>query len=175
MFIANLLLSPSLRLVLIAGGLASMVKDYLEKESGLRSNAIAPSVAPKIPVENSRTTPALAPQNVAGRDYVPTDVTPKFLCSLVEGQTSMLAQKIVEVYIGKWMMVSGTVFNTHERTLSVGVTLDSDDGKLVYLTFENTWLEQISVLRKGNRISVVGKISEIEHPGVSMESCEISS
>ena len=44
---------------------------------------------------------------------------------------------------------------------------------IVSLDFEDRWADQISVLRRGSALQVIGKISDITEHGAHLSACEI--
>jgi len=107
-------------------------------------------------------------------DRVVVDVTPEYLGKLCKGLTTVQAQKSVELYIGKWMRVSGTVRNVRANDSLVAVELKTNRGYDITAYFrEKTMFDHISVLRLGNQIGVLGEIDSVATYGISLEKCEL--
>lgn len=128
------------------------------------------------------STPARsAPSERERRVFVGPEITPTFLNSLLGGHTQMQADNIVAVYIGKWITLSGSVSQVTASdsssvfTRSSLVTFDQARGEpMVFMHFDEQWKEQLSILRPGSRITVVGRITKIYRLGINLEQCELA-
>jgi hypothetical protein len=83
--IANLIVSPVLRLTLIGIGLVLIVKAYYAPET--KGEAVAGRVQ---------------------RDFVTKEITPKYLSDFYRDHTSLQADALVKPLLGQWMRVSGS-------------------------------------------------------------------
>ena len=105
-------------------------------------------------------------------------LTPRELVQVYNDRTSDQGEKVAAAYIGKWMEVSGTIFDVRFFPNGLfrkraGVTLRSTDNPTVYPTFVEKWSEPLSVLRPGERIRAVGQIRRIDAYSVWLEECEL--
>jgi hypothetical protein len=105
------------------------------------------------------------------------DVTPKYLVGLFRGQTSIQGQRLADIYLGKWMTVSGRLGDV-DVFGSAGAQVVFQTGisdVVVYMWFEDEEYvdERIAVLKKGDRISVLGKIDRIRSIDVQLKECRL--
>jgi hypothetical protein len=104
------------------------------------------------------------------------NVTPEYLAGLFDDHTSIQAQKLADTYIGKWMRVSGPLNNVSSFTSSSQVTFAPTGGVSTYMLFRNrAYVEnRLSVLKRGDQITVLGRIDSIERHGVKLDNCELA-
>ncbi|SRR6266404_209730 len=107
-------------------------------------------------------------------------LTPKYFYELLKGKTELQANKLVELYIGKWMRISGKVTNISEslteKTLIISITLTDSilPYPMVAMAFNKAeWHDHISVISKGEQISAIGKIRSVEQNWTWLEDCEL--
>ena len=110
------------------------------------------------------------------RIFISASLSPSDLRSLCKDKTSADAHRAMQPYIGKWMRVSGQINNILPPA-SYGQMILFREGYLVdvAMIFDNTWKERISILRKGQAITVIGKIEEINVMDLRMGNCELIS
>jgi hypothetical protein len=103
------------------------------------------------------------------------DVTPEYLAGFFDGHTSIQAQKLADAFIGKWVKVSGPLGNVGSFTTFSQVTFASTSNVMVYMLFRNRAFAEdtLSVLKKGDEITVLGKIDRIEPLDVQLDNCEL--
>jgi len=105
------------------------------------------------------------------------------LVNMLEGFTKIQSKEIASKYLGNSIRVSGAVYEIDDRRVlsrfftfktvySVCIS-SSIDNRLVFLSFSEKWENRINILRKGDKISVIGKISDISSNGVSLRDCRI--
>jgi hypothetical protein len=97
---------------------------------------------------------------------------PEDLVAYFDQHTALEATRLTEPYVGKWFSVSGPIFNIQPPNLG-GDFQVALANQSVYLYFEKTWLDEFSVLKKGDVISVVGRITRIDTLGITAEKCEL--
>ena len=132
------------------------------------------------------TPPTPAPPNAGGtsptaggRNYpVPSDrpivnESPDDLLKFFKDHTHIQAQKLLETYIGQWMVI---------RDVEVINVITLANGKLFVnantnaaLTFNEDWKPKVSVLRKGSRITAIGQIKGVLSTGsnLDLDNCEL--
>jgi hypothetical protein len=156
--IANLLWSLSVGVLLVAAGLARDMSLLLAIGLALAGAAAVFSFL------NWWTGPGR-------RVFLADSVTPKFLTSIYAGRTSVQADKAVEIYIGKWMKVSGSIYNVASRgPRRRQIHLNTKPA--VFLTFHGREA-QTDVLHKGDIIHAQGKIEGIHGEIISLGRCEL--
>jgi hypothetical protein len=139
-----------------------------------------PSPAP--PAMTQKPSIPRAPAKT-GRKLVDSHVTPEFLLSLYEGNTTLRAETLISEHIGKWMAVSGPLGEIHSgrSILSVGertptLVVFAHPRKVdVYMWFSGEWVDRLSRLPKNKDISVIGQIKKIVsyNKTVELENCEL--
>ncbi len=148
--LANAIVSPLLRLVLILGGFVIVAKPYIDR----RKTKAAP----------------------LSRGRVVVDVTPEYLTDLFRGLTSIQAHKLAAVYIGKWMTMAGRVADVASVSARCSsVTFDRPlIGPFVHTFFRTEeWIDRVSFLKPGDSVTVVGRIGEVASAGVYLDDCEL--
>jgi hypothetical protein len=107
-------------------------------------------------------------------------ITPKELVKVYEGRTTLHGERLAENYKGKWIKVCGSINDVmvysglRNRVESVTVYLDWNHPEpMVVLEFNKKWLNPISALRKGDSISVLGRISRVSDTSVHLDRCEL--
>ena len=104
-----------------------------------------------------------------------SNATPGDLVQTWRDNTAFQASKLSEIYMGTWMAISGSVYNVKNAFApgEMRVTVDSLPGvTMVICTFPKGWEQHCAVLRKGDRVNILGKGSEIDSHTVPLEECE---
>jgi hypothetical protein len=110
------------------------------------------------------------------RVYIPMQAHE--LVGLLRGLTTINAEKIVAEYAGKWLKVSGTVFNVSEYwkgsdEISVSLNVEGLPG-LATLRFDAaTWRDYLVVYTPGTPLSAAGRVRSIGMTDVTLEGCEV--
>jgi hypothetical protein len=111
------------------------------------------------------------------RMWVGPNVTPVYLQGLGDARTTREAQKLEEGFIGKWMKLSGIVFDVEEYTSEPHVTrVDLQQPGIrwpVGLEFDEKWHGHIIALRVGDKINVLGQIQAVNRLGLHLHNCEL--
>ncbi|MCA0049819.1 OB-fold putative lipoprotein [Mesorhizobium sp. B283B1A] len=123
----------------------------------------------------------LVPTVLGIRLYVPENVDPDFLVALRIDRTSIQSEPLVRPYVGKWIRFTGSVRNVYEPTQSGGksmvvVTYGPPERELntqVFMQFDETWLDRLHMLQRGNSITVEGRIDRILSFEIHLEDCSI--
>lgn len=129
--------------------------------------------------------------HVLGNDLYFTDVTvtqpeertfvdsrPEDLTRVFEEHTEIQARTRVADAIGKWMKVSGPLGNVGDFTSFAQVTFmyRPSPHPQIYMYFrKKKWFDRVSVLNRGNDITVVGRISEVKYGELHLDNCELIS
>jgi hypothetical protein len=128
-------------------------------------------------------------KNVAGNNIYLTDVTltpheersfvgvtPEDLASVFKERTEIQARIQVADVIGKWMKVSGPLGNVGEVTSFSQVTFAHRPSHpaSVYMWFhKGKWFDRLSVLHRGDNITVVGRITGVRYGELNLDNCEL--
>ena len=115
--------------------------------------------------------------NALGSRSNPLRDAPENLMQIYKGRTNLQADKLAEAYIGKWIIVSGDVYNIVDvgllsfpsRTL---VMFTNTSSHVIGMTFDGK-ADELRLLRPGNHIKVVGQIKTIQETTVQIENCEL--
>jgi hypothetical protein len=129
-----------------------------------------PMSSPSLPV-----LPAPVPI-LEERIFVGPDITPQFLFSLLSGHTEVQAGKLLDIYVGKWITLAGDVTHVgkfENGSSTVMFSHDSFGGVLVSMEFGASWTGRLSILRQGNNINVIGRITSVDALRVKLEDCEL--
>jgi hypothetical protein len=106
--------------------------------------------------------PTLATQDSKGRIFVGPDITPQFLSSLLTGHTEVQAEKLLDIYIGKWIRLSGDLSHVGKFEYGSSTVMFSSQPLMgtptIVMQFGKAWTERLSVLRLGNNINIIGRI-----------------
>lgn len=128
--------------------------------------------------QSSVRSHAVAHGTYPGRDFVSASITPEYLIGLFQGHTGIQANKLTEAYVGKWLKLSGSL----DQVDSLGsdnalVIFSGNIGRSlssVKMTFSSkVWVDRLSVLRRGDNITVIGKIERLDSFDVRLSECEL--
>jgi hypothetical protein len=142
------------------------------------SDAPAPSVA----VGAAKSPPAAPESNRVDetRVFVRDNITPSYLVNIFKDNIDIEATTQTKKFIGKWMKVDGAVHDIYtvgSDTVSLVLepAYDGDISRqfLVYLFFHEPWIEKIVILRRGDKVSVIGKIDTISAIRLKLENGEL--
>lgn len=116
---------------------------------------------------------------VAVDDRIEVNVKPKYLLRLYKGHSSIQADKLAEPYIGKWIRVSGRVYDITDSLGGCRVSFHQRwlDGPGIDLSltmvFGPEWRDRLSIMKRGTRIKVRGKIKEVNRAWINLTECEL--
>lgn len=97
-------------------------------------------------------------------------MTPNDLMDLHSGRTSMQAQKLIQVYIGKWIELSRKVMNV---TSDGGVIVEEGPrARLIIMNFDKEWIGRLEILQPGLTISVFCQIWRVDSNALGLDHCE---
>jgi hypothetical protein len=135
-----------------------------------------PSPAPAKLDDGSAPPPVI---QVEDRTFVRENITPEYLVGLFEGHTSIQAKRLVEPFIGNWMMISGRlgeVLSTDPDGAQVTFSerrLSELAAVLMYFQGKK-WVDRLSILKREDSIAVVGQITQINSVWVQLDNCELA-
>ena len=131
----------------------------------------------------TKPTASSYPERQEVRISVGKEITPQFLLGLYATQTSVQAGKVSEIYIGKWIHVSGVVtdvqeFNDLDGDLTmVHLHIQGDQPKkrsaLVLSVFRRPWAERALMLTRGANVNIFGQIKETSWKWLDLDHCEL--
>jgi hypothetical protein len=133
--------------------------------------------------QNVAPASATAPiAEVPQRQFLPPDIDFKYLTGLYRENTWLQADGLAKNYIGKWMKQSVIVENVVESP-----TLGNRSGFNVLASIEHPpknfaveslkfgadWKDRVSVLKRGSKITFVGKIDGLDSSSITFRDCEL--
>lgn len=104
------------------------------------------------------------------------DVPLEDLMRVFEEHTETQARTLVADVIGKWMRVSGPLGDVGDFTSFSQVTFAhrSPPSAIVYMYFrKKKWFDCLSVLNRGDNITVVGRIRDVRGSELHLDNCEL--
>lgn len=137
--------------------------------SGFPSNGVIPTAEP----------PADDEDEARPREFVEDHITAKYLTDLCRDVTSMEAGKLKAPFVGKWMKVFGYINDIADQEESMTVMLYTEEQAphpyfAIYADFnDQNCFWRLRQMSRGQKFSVCGKISSIEHFTIRMRTCEI--
>lgn len=109
------------------------------------------------------------------RVNVPDGVTAIFLRAQYNDKTALEAGRLLAPYIGKWLRVSGKVFEVaHDEPISWSAAIDDDPNDSMatsMLYFEDGEAPKLEMLRRSVNISAVGQIAKVDRRMVRLDHC----
>lgn len=118
----------------------------------------------------SRKTPRPAQDAV-----VPESITPEALGNLCRNHTAIEAERLAAPYVGKWIMAEGEIKNVTSLDGAVHALLSGTEfGTATLMYFDGPCAEQISLVSKGVRVKVVGRLVNASESIVTLEDCRLA-
>lgn len=139
------------------------------KERGVASKA-----AP-----NSEVPPK--PGSTANEERVLLDVKLEYLLGFFTKYNEAQAQKLIETYLGKWVQISGEVFDVSRYSDESIVTISPPTPTIfgVLAQFEEQrWVDRVQVLNRGEPITVFGQLTKMKsispkYVTIWLDKCEV--
>lgn len=135
-----------------------------------------------IPVRREPKPPSIPPAADTGvlqsGKHKLVNVTPEHLTGLFKGgHTSIQAKKLTEAFIGKWIKISGLVDDVLGSTNHFRQVTFKERSifsqNLVLMYFRPAWFDQISTLKPGDNITVIGQITDVTSQDIHLDNCEL--
>ena len=101
------------------------------------------------------------------------NVTAEHMIGIYKGRTTIQADALAAMYLGKWVTISGTVANVYKTRSGYRMIIFAagDYDKLVTFDFgENA---HVAYFTRDSQITVHGRIERIGSMGIDMEQCEL--
>lgn len=98
-----------------------------------------------------------------------------YLFALYAGKTEIQAQGAADAFIGKWITISGRIWSVSAWSGHFcQVMLERSDLRAVHMWFrDKSWLDELSVLARGDQVTVRGRIDAVAGFVISLEDCEL--
>jgi hypothetical protein len=151
----------------------------LRREQRHAPPAPAP-IAPSLPVQQA-IAPAVAPppqisvEEPHGRVVV--SVTPEQLWANFDGRTDVQAQKLLELYVGKWMKISGKIGDVSQIGKILLVNFERGripDYYFFHMYFrDQRFIDRLAVMQRGEHVDVLGRIDKVVNVMIDLEDCEL--
>lgn len=116
------------------------------------------------------------PKSSPGRVLLGPNLTPQYLAAQMDGKTAYQSERLLEIYIGKWMRVRGPIENISTTIIDniMIVTLDVGNSMKAGLYFDKSkWLDHLSILPVGATILAAGKIRKVERFWIWLNECDL--
>jgi hypothetical protein len=103
---------------------------------------------------------------------VVVDITAEYLTDIYRGRTTIQADALAAMYLGKWIIVTGNVANVWKSTRDYRMIIraDGDYEKLVTLDFGEN--EHIAYFARDSEITAHGKIERVSSSGFGLSAGE---
>lgn len=162
------------RWVLFIVGVAVFYFAVTARNRPVKPPILLPAVLPSAP-----RPPTSTPSPSDDRVFIQSE--PSSLISMLDGLTDVQGQRLLAPYIGKWMRVSGPVSEVKDLQAGspAGVLVPyahiyvGPDRTLVSLIFAPEWFDQLSLVRKDETLTAIGKIRAVSPTAVSLYECEM--
>ena len=94
---------------------------------------------------------------------------------MFQTHTSVQAQRLLDVYVGKWMRVAGALGDADDFGDFIQVTFTGrpQAEHHVYMYFDMKWADRLTMIKKGRHINVVGRVKNVDSASVHLEKCEL--
>jgi hypothetical protein len=136
-------------------------------------NAPPRETAVHVPPTASAPVAALSPVSVPAPQKTFINISPAYLMDLYKGRTSIQGDALAAAYIGKWLVVTGTVRDIYGSVdARVALVYDKDD-RFISVTFTKEASEKVSQIEQGATITVRGEITNIDLPRLKLQNCDL--
>jgi hypothetical protein len=180
--VLNLLFSPVAGDLVTIAGLSLIVVAFFRIENHIRKDPEEDHVEGQKPSPDFYAALASVKDEIANlQDLPPIDptapavlrITPPELCEIVSQNTKINSDKLLSVYVGKSLSVSGRVHDVNDRGTYWVVFLLYSPSLIAVLLFSNEWKDHLSQLSKKDAIMVIGTFKEAQHSTVWLENCSL--
>jgi hypothetical protein len=164
--------------VVLMGGLIMTVITLVERERG---NPISPKVYWPI-IAGFVVAAMFLAWRTERRQWERLNVTklsmtPKELVGVYLGRTDVQGKVLAKTYQGKWLEVSGeladvAIYGTFPSKVAA-LTFREFNSPSVQLWFNRKWISRLSMLSKGDNLTVLGQVESVEQYTVRVGNCEI--
>ena len=118
------------------------------------------------------------------RVFVGESITPEYLISIFQEHTDIQGARLTEAYLGKWMKVSGPLGNVMSSSpIQAQLTFKRPEVPLtertwfyytdLFMMFKEPWIDRLTIAKRGDKLTVIGKIERIDGVSVQLENCEL--
>lgn len=129
------------------------------------------------PVSAPSAVPVAIVREKTAEKRIIVEVTPEYLIGMHVGHMHAEALRLIEPYLNKWIRLSVSVSDIRGGPGSAFSIVSSEIGgnslQLLLMFFSGAWYDRLSVLKKEDRITVLGRIDDVEPYRVSLKECEL--
>ena len=134
-----------------------------------------------IPEQKAHQSPTTPPTT---EERILIDVKPEYLIGLHKKYSTAQANQAVKTYIGKWVKISGEVADVNQDanwdkligrvdpSVMITTKIPADHFYTHCRFEEQRWIDRALVLRRGEKITLRGRITGIDEDSFSLEKCE---
>jgi hypothetical protein len=174
-------------IIFILAGIAAYFSELIQRRRVQREQAQHDEREVKaMPIVTIPATPAPLPVQPEvkvikkeERLFVGQGITLEYLLDFFEQHTAVQATNATKDYIGKWMKVAGSVNNVISTSdFLAQVTFERQpalpDYTYLYMSFRGPWKDRAKILKRGDNITVIGQIRQIEPMALNLDNCEFN-
>jgi len=177
-----------LAILLFAGFVAySIHKSRFEESARDSGRREAPLLVTESTVPN-RLQPSQGPEEKGAepesRVFVGESTTPEYLISIFQEHTDIQGAQLTAAYLGKWMKVSGSLGNViSSAPTRAQLTFERPEVPLaerassyyidLFMMFREPWIDRLAILKRGDRLTVIGQIQRVDRVSIQLENCEL--
>lgn len=173
-------LGMAVGIALLVGLAMNLSRAWLQQSAPVEYEHIG-TVGPGVvsatdPSEDKDSAPPVPEPERDRRSFMP--VSPEDIAEICRGKTTVQATNALKDHFGQWMKVEGNVYNFAPLILGVyALNLNRPGSRvIVCAVFRDmqAWKPRLSILNKGERVRVEGKLVEADENGITLDDCEIS-
>ncbi|MDT5063040.1 MAG: hypothetical protein QOH63_3499 [Acidobacteriota bacterium] len=131
--------------------------------------AIIPNAAQPEAVE----TETQESEALASTERIIVNVMPEYLMSFYHEHTGIQAEKLFAAYKGKWIKVAGKLGDVRASEDYSTVAFEYGSPETIIMFFYEEWTERLSILRRGDSITVLGQIEKGDAYTLTLDNCEL--
>jgi hypothetical protein len=141
------------------------------------SVAAFPSETPATALQ-AQSPIALSSPTAESTPSIALDPELRRLVGLFQGRTYFQAQELIKEKLGERTSVSGVVDEVYisqggNASIVFGDSKRSLDLR-IYMYFSKSWNQRLSALKKGDRISVKGKVLRVDSDTIVLDDCQVA-
>ncbi len=171
-------------IILLAAGVLHVAAAVLQNKRPLPPapvSAVASNLAPVPPLPRPPVPVSIpASAEVEKPSFVGTSITPEYLVSAFKEHTHVQARKMIEPFIGKRIRVSGQLAEVLSSTPEFAQVTFSRQVPLgeeyvtIYMYFHTrARIDRLAILRRGDSITVSGRIKEVSAVQIDLDDCDL--
>lgn len=136
----------------------------------------APPVADTAEREDAEVVADAEP--LVPEERIVIDVLPTDFGEILSRHTQAQAGKLLQDYVGKWVRWSGRlgdVIDSGFGHMDVAFEVSDYGWPMPYMMFrDKKWIDRLSVMQKGDCLTVMGQITHISPIHIILDNCEIA-